>query len=134
MKEKWVDLLLRSIEEPLPEPEARILESALAESGALREEKQRLEEMRGAVQSLQLPSDEGFVDAVMARIEEEGSEAGSGDIFNALGRIYLRVAAACVLLIGLALFSIYWNEGSLGADPLVDADILTPEEIIALTD
>ena len=120
-KETINELLLRSFDQELSAGEKARLDAALAGSEELRLEKQRLEKVRYLLGSLQAGPPGGFVDGVMARLKASTAEA-------TLLSLLPRAAAACLIILLLALAGIYLAEGSLSTDAIIGVANLAPED------
>ena len=102
MKRQFLDLILKSYDEELSETERKNLERALADSAELRQEKERIEEIRNQITANTKQSfSEGFADRVMNRISEKGPQRESDLFFESLFSVFRPVAIAALLLIGV---------------------------------
>ena len=119
-KETINELLLRSFDQELSAGEKARLDAALAGSEELRLEKQRLEKVRYLLGSLQAEPQRGFANSVMARLKASTAEA---TLLSLLPR-----AAACLIILLLALAGIYLAEGSLSTDAIIGVANLAPED------
>ena len=120
-KETIEELLLRSFEQQLSAEERGRLDAALAGSEELRREQQQLEKVRHWLGSLQATPKNGFVDGVMKELNTSPVEA-------TLLSILPRAAAACLIILLLALAGIYLAEGSLSTDAIIGVANLAPED------
>lgn len=111
MKDELLDLLYRSYDGDLTAEEQSRLREGLASSPDLRAEKERLEQLRGAIKSGATESFEPFfAERVMQRLEvEPKSINGLTGLVDSLAQAFRRVAvvgaAAAVILIALNLSS-----------------------------
>lgn len=107
MKDKDLKLLYRSFDDALPEKERACLEKALNDSDALRQEKERLADIR---ESIGRRKSEGFSpyfsQRVMARIRENQAEP-QGELYETLVSFFRPVmVGTAVLTILLASYNI----------------------------
>lgn len=119
--------LLRSLEENLNTAEQAELLSALAGSENLRREQQQLEKMRSLLGSLQPQLAPDFPERLMGKLRERQQE-------TRIITWVTRVAAACLLIVALALISLYWSEGSLDTDTILGLESLSPNDALTLMD
>ena len=120
-KETINELLLRSFDQELSAGEKARLDAALAGSEELCQEKQQLEKVRYLLGSLQAEPQRGFANSVMARLKASTAEA-------TLLSLLPRAAAACLIILLLALAGIYLAEGSLSTDAIIGVANLAPED------
>lgn len=125
-----VDLLLRSLDAELSQAEAEKLEQALQDSEALRREKTRLLAMRQQLEAWSIPEDQTFTDRVMAKLGKKAEE----DLSAVIIRLFPRVAAACVLILAVALGTIYITEGSLMLDTIIGVNEVVLEDAVLLVE
>lgn len=129
MKEP-LQLLIHSLDNELTPQEAQQLEQALSNSEALRQEKERLLEMRELIGTVKMEPDHTFVNKVMMRIEQAKDPVFSTVIIN----LFPKVAAACVLLFIVTLAGIYMTEGTLSTDAIIGIQDMTMEEALTITE
>lgn len=115
------ELLLRSFDEELSPEERAGLDAALADSEALRLEKQQLEKLRNLLGGLQAEVDRTFAGKVMSKVSISPVEA-------TLLSLLPRAAAACLIILLLTLIGIYLAEGSLSTDAIIGVSNLAPED------
>ena len=125
-----LNLLIRSLDGTLPANEEAQLEKALSTSERLRHEKARLLEIRSDLKNWSAPEDPDFAARVLSQIGKQVEEDLSGVII----RLFPRVAAACVLILGVALGTIYVTEGSLMLDTIIGVNEVVLEEAVMLVD
>ena len=130
MKEELLELLTRSLDEELSAEERMRLETALATHGWLRQEQQKLLQMRALFAQWQPKSNPDFADRVMQVVNQE-KERESGALFV---RLFPRVAVACALFFALGLGAFYLSEGSLSTDALIGLDDWSVEDVYSMTD
>lgn len=126
-EEKGRQLLLRSLEESLSAEEQAELLAALAGSENLRREQQQLGKMRSLLANLQPPTAPDFPDRLMIQLRERQQE-------SRIITWVTRVAAACLLIVALALLNLYWTEGSLDTDTILGLESLSPNDALTLMD
>jgi len=98
MKPEWIDLLIRSFDSDLSRNERAELGAALQNSPELRNEKTRLESIRGIIASSAVRSFKPFfATRVMQRIDAETND--QEDFFESLIRMFRRVALASALAV-----------------------------------
>lgn len=128
--DKMLDLLIRSMDTELAEADALTLERALSDSEALRDEKVRLMAMREKLTEWTAPEDPGFSERVLANLGKQMEE----DLSAVIIRLFPRVAAACVLILGVALGTIYVTEGSLMMDTIIGVNEVLLEDAVLLVE
>lgn len=122
-----LDLLIKSLDNELSPEEQRALNEALAESEALRREREQLLAMRAAMADLRLEPDAGFPERVLEQIRVN-KHAGIAIIAD----LFPRVAAACIVILFAFLLSVYLSDGSLTTDALLGTQELTVDEAYSL--
>lgn len=128
--DKMLALLIRSMDTELNEADARKLEQALRGSVALRDEKARLTGMREELRNWEAVEDPTFADRVIAQLGKQVEE----DLSAVIIRLFPRVAAACVLILGVALGTIYVTEGSLMLDTIIGVNEVLLEDAVLLVE
>ncbi len=128
--DKMLELLIRSMDVELTESDAKRLEQALSDSAALRDEKARLMSIRKELSNWGVPEDPTFADRVLSQLGKQVEEDLSAVIF----RLFPRVAAACVLILGVALGAIYVTEGSLMMDTIIGVNEVLLEDAVLLVE
>ncbi len=129
--EKYINLLIRSLDQQLPEQEQKQLEEALKRFPELAKEKEELLIMRSTIKEKYPERDYLFINSVMDAVAPP--EKVTGPAFSSLlARLFPQVALASVLLILGAVLSIYIMEGQLSTEILLGVKNLTPEEVIAV--
>lgn len=123
---KKLDLLVRSLDQNLQPAEALELQDALEKSINLQQEKTHLLEIRGQLQGWQPPTSSHFAARVMRQIGRQIEE----DFGTIIVRLFPRVAAACVLVLGIALGTIYLTEGSLMMETIIGVNDVMPEDAL----
>jgi anti-sigma factor RsiW len=124
MDEKILSLLIYSLDNELSAEEQQQLDQALASSAELQAEQERLLAIRQALASHTIPADNTFADAVMQQLEEERETGVEARILQ----LFPKVAAACVVLVLIAMLGIYFSEGSLSTEAIVGVQDLAPED------
>lgn len=125
-----LDLLIRSFDSELSADEAARLANALHTSEELQEEKARLLAMRERMKDWKAPADPQFSTSVLAKITQQAEDNFSGVII----RIFPRVAAACFLVLGVALGVIYATEGSLVMETIIGVNEVVLEDAVLLVE
>lgn len=125
-----LDLLIRSMDMELAEADALALEQALSDSEALRDEKVRLIAMRERLAEWTAPEDPNFAERVLTNLGKQVEE----DLSAVIIRLFPRVAAACVLILGVALGTIYVTEGSLMMDTIIGVNEVLLEDAVLLVE
>lgn len=128
--EKMLELLLRSLDETLSPEEMEQLTEALRQSDRLRQEKATLLKMRQQLADWQPAEDTGFSARVMQQIGKQAEE----DLSAVIVRLFPRVAAACVVVLFLALGGIYYTEGNLMVENIIGVNEMLMEDAIMLVD
>ena len=122
-----ISLLIHSLDHDLSPKEQAQLDRALQDSPELREEQARLLKMRRLFENASIPENPAFANAVLERLNEAPSGVGYAKEASII-RLFPRVAAACILLIGLAYAAIYFSESASFSDDLVGIENVSPEE------
>lgn len=125
-----LNLLIRSFDSDLSAQETARLTDALKTSKKLQAEKARLLMTRERLQSWTVPEDPHFSKKVLARITQQVEGNFSGVII----RLFPRVAAACFLILGLALGVIYATEGSLVMETIIGVNEVVLEDAVLLVE
>lgn len=112
-------LLLRSYDMPLNEKEKRQLKNGLAQSEALRKEKENLDNVRTKIAAFEADFSAGFTERLILRIAGE-----SGFAFLA---VFRAVALSGVAAIILVLLTVYFMDGSLNLDCLLGINGYAPD-------
>lgn len=120
-KENINELLLLSFDQELSPEERAGLDAALADSEALRREKQQLEKLRDLLGGLRAEADRTFAGKVMSKL-------GASPVEATLLSLLPRAAAACLIILLLTLIGIYLSEGSLSTDAIIGVSNLAPED------
>lgn len=128
--DKMLDLLIRSLDSELSTDEAAYLTNALEVSEQLQMEKTRLLAMRARLKSWTAPADPGFSDRVLAKLIKLDDDNFSGVIIS----LFPRVAAACFLVLGVALGVIYMTEGSLMMETIIGVNEVALEDAVILVE
>jgi|GEM_PF-1370051 len=128
--EKMLELLLRSLDETLSPGELEQLTEALRQSDRLRQEKATLLKMRQQLAEWQPAEDTGFSARVMQQLGKQAEE----DLSAVIVRLFPRVAAACVVVLFLALGGIYYTEGNLMVENIIGVNEMLMEDAIILVD
>lgn len=130
MKEEWLELLTRSLDEDLSAEERMRLNTALATHDWLREEQKKLLQMRVLLGQWQPEANPSFADGVMQAIGQEQSQEGTA-LFV---RLFPKVAVACALFFMIGLSTIYLSEGSLSTDAIIGLEDWSVEDVYSMTD
>ncbi len=125
MKDKALNLLIKSFDQPLSGTEQNSLDRQLEISAWLREEKRRLEKLRAGIGALKKTPKAGFADQVLMALEEQQKQQ---DIQGVILQLFPQVAAACVAVLIVALLTTFFIEGSLSTEALVGVQDLSPED------
>jgi len=125
-----LNVLIRSLDGALPASEEAQLEEALRTSERLRLEKARLLDLRAELKDWSVPEDPDFAARVLSQIGKQAEEDLSGVII----RLFPRVAAACVMVLAVALGTIYLTDGSLMLDTIIGVNEVVLEEAVMLVD
>ncbi len=113
ISDKTLNLLIRSFDEDLEPAERSLLDKALSESKELREENEKLREMRGLLSSTSYSFGSGFKDKLMEKLQQEkGPVLLRPDFNRALHNGFKKVLLTGVAVIVLLLLSVYLTEGS----------------------
>ena len=112
-------LLLRSYNEPLSEAENFRLEQSLAESEALRKEKDDMDNVRIKIAAFETDFSAGFTERLMQRI--------AGETGTAFQSVFRTIALSGVAAIILVLLSVYFVDGSLNLDSLLGINGYAPD-------
>ncbi len=116
--ENGKQLLLRSYDMPLNENEKQHLQDELTQSEALKEEKERLDNMRTKIASFETDFSDGFTEKLMQRIADKGEFA-----FLSVFRTIALSGAAVIVLV---LLTVYFVDGSLTLDSLLGLNGYAP--------
>lgn len=122
------DLLIYSLDNELTPAQQADLEKALAESEALRQEKEQLLQVRTLVAGLRVRRDLSFPERVMDRLHKKEKRG----FFSDLVALSPRVAAASILFVLAMTIGIYLREGSLSSDVIIGVEELTPEDAFGI--
>ena len=126
------NLLLRSFDEDLKPGEKEKLEIALADSGELREEKRKIEEMRKIISSHQYSFSPGFQEKVMTKVYEEKEPLILRPEFNrSLFTVFKRVALTGVAAIIILFLSIYLTDDSFKFNSLTGGDPYSDDNLVS---
>lgn len=128
--EKMLELLLRSLDETLSPKETEQLTEALQQSEKLRQEKAAFLDLRQQLADWQPAPDAAFSARVMQQIGKQAEE----DLSAVIVRLFPRVAAACVVVLFLALGGIYYTEGNLMMENIIGVNEMLTEDAIMLVD
>lgn len=113
ISDETMNLLIRSFDEDMESADKKLLEKALAESQELREEKEKLLEMRGLLSSASYSFGSGFKNKVMEGVKQENAPVLFRHDFNrALHQNFRKVLLTGVAVMILLLLSVYLTEGS----------------------
>ena len=118
------EILLKSFDEELTPQEQKLLDEALQNSEALRQEKLEFEQMRKMLGSQESSFKSGFADRVMERLEEEpATPSKTVEMFS----IFKRVAIVGIAAIIALLITIYYIDGSLTLDAVLGISGYSPD-------
>lgn len=120
------NLLLRSLDGELTEPENRCLKQALETDVALQAMQADYLQMRSQLAQLEATPAPDFVGQVMMATQ------ASGQMVRQIVRLWPAVAAAAVIAIVLGAGWIYGTSGSLEMDAIFGLDQLAVEDVYAL--
>ncbi len=123
-------LLLRSLDQPLKPQEQQRLEEELSQSAELRARREELLRNRERLGQWRPRPDPAFTTRVMARWERYHTPK---TVQSLLVAWFPRVAAACLLILLLAILGTYLSEGSLNSDVFIGTQDLTVEDAYSLT-
>ncbi len=128
-----LELLLYSFDGKLNQEEQQQLDKALSASPGLRAERDKLLKMRKLIGGLKISEDPSFSDKVLQRLKN--SPAKTQAAFSAtVVSLFPRVAAACIVILLLALSIVYLSEGSYSTDALIGVDSFSLEDAYSLID
>lgn len=122
------ELLAYSLDNILNDEEQRRLEEALASSDALQELRDELFAMRDLLKGQQVETCPGFVQDVMRQLPPVETTIRQIGFQTQLLRLFPRVAAACVLLVGTAYLGISTNDPLWLSDTVVGLQDISPED------
>jgi hypothetical protein len=125
------ELLFISFQRELSQEEKECLNDALSKSETMRIEQKRLEAMHQILSSVEPVESSIFTDRVMhavSDIHQKNKYAFSPQMVRYLSRI----AAACLILIGIFIADIYRTEGTLTPEVLIGLDDLSADEAYSL--
>ena len=122
-KEALLDLLILSLDNELPAAQQEQLERALKEHKWLRQERDKLIEIRDVLGNMRAAPNDRFTDSVMAHID-----AGSSGSESIIIRLFPKVAAACAVFLLALVLNIYSSDGSLSYDSIIGLNDLSPDE------
>lgn len=125
MEEKWHKLLIRSLDHALSPVERKVLDQALAESEALRQERDRLLEMRSSLQEYPYQFEPFFVGKVMHRIEQLENVVKNSWILA-----FRQVALPGIALLLLLCMFTWWKDGSLSWEVFTGASAFQQDELL----
>lgn len=128
--DKLKALLIKSLDFELSADEQAQLETGLSASDELRQEKAQLLAMRQLIGSIEPNPNPTFAQNVIAKIQAKRKAGFSASVIQLLPR----VAAACIVLLLISLFSIYLSEGTLSVDAIVGVQELSIDEAYSLTE
>jgi len=114
---------LRSFDQDLSPGEQKVLEKVINRFPELKQERERLQQMRSRLAARKFAFKPGFKSRVMDRIAEEREPLILNPVFNnSLSSALLRVAMTAVAAIIILLLSIYLSEGTIDVNSLTGAD------------
>ena len=119
---KLLELLIRSMDEPLNHEEQAILDEAIMNLPWLADRKTALEQLRGGLASFQPQRSIDVSDAVMNKLQTKPVAA------PLLVTLFPKVAVACsVLLMAMASYLIF-ADATLDADGIIGVSDISPDE------
>jgi len=128
-----LELLLYSFEGELSQEEQQQLKKALSASPELRAERDKLLKIRKLIGGLKIPEDPSFSDKVLQRLNNSSSKTETA--FSAtVVSLFPRVAAACIVILLLALSIVYLSQGNYSTDALIGVDTFSLEDAYSLID
>lgn len=122
------ELLAYSLDNILDDAQQARLDEALSKSEALQELRDELMAMRNLLKGHQLDARPDFVENIMAQLPQQEAVIREIALGSRVLKLFPRVAAACVLLMGLAYFGLGSNEGLWVSDTLIGMQELSPED------
>lgn len=119
-------LLLESNFRMLTPEEQSQLDSALEASPSLRREAAEIQVIKSMLRDLKAPADETFHRRLLQQLSDRKSVRT--DWMAQVVRFFPRAAAAGLVVLAIAMVSIYLSEGSLDMNSLIGVDGLPPAE------
>jgi anti-sigma factor RsiW len=134
MKDKALALLIHSLDNELNSQEQEQLDAYLAASEALGREKELLLEMRSGLATLKVGPDKGFADQIIRQINASEQKAQNPDLQVFIMNLFPKVAAACVIVLVVAVLATFLMEGNLSMEAFIGLQDLSPEDAYTLLD
>lgn len=134
MNNKALALLIHSLDNELSSKQQEQLEVYLADSEALRHEKELLLEMRSGLADLKVDSEKGFADQIVRQLNTSERKAPTPDLQLIIMNLFPKVAAACVIVLVVAVLATFLMEGSLSMEAFIGLQDLSPEDAYTLLD
>lgn len=122
-------LLLRSLEEELEHEEMLELEEALAQSAALRKQKEELLGMRQILASQEFQFKPFFTAKVLNRLDTEGQKTVD-NWFTQLSFAYQRIGVPALAVLVLLLLFTFFTEQSMSIDVITGTSDLTVDDLM----
>jgi hypothetical protein len=132
MNDKALALLIHSLDNELNSGEQKQLDTYLAASEALRREKELLLEMRSGLADLKVVPEKGFADQIVRQINASEQKAKNPDLQVIIMNLFPKVAAACVIVLVVAVLATFLMEGSLSMEAFLGLQDLSPEDAYSL--
>lgn len=123
---KLYQLLLKSFDEELTTTEHDTLNSGLAHSEALRQEKERLERTEELLTDFSFGYAPKFEQDVMIKLKG-ASEVKENDWLQSLVALFPKVAFSGLAVIAIMLVTIYYSEGMLSWEAVMGIEDLTSD-------
>jgi len=134
MKNKALDLLIRSLDNPLSAAEQKLLDQQLESSEALRRGKAQLLKMRAELAQLKADAQPGFAEQLIRQLNAEEAQSDNPPLQAVIMRLFPKVAAACVIVVVLTVLATFFTEGSLSLEAFIGIQDLSPEDAYTLLD
>ncbi len=134
MKDKALALLIRSFDAELNLEEQQQLDQYLTSSEALRKEKKLLLEMRRGLAELKMVPKKNFADQIVRQINTQNQKLYNPGLQPIIMNLFPKVAAACVIVIVVAVLTTFFIEGNLSLEAFIGVQDLSPEDAYTLLD
>jgi hypothetical protein len=124
MNEQMKELLYKSLDAQLNEHEQHLLDEALDQSAELRQEKERISELRHQIShGAKASFSAGFADRIMAKLYGQREL----DLTAYLIKMFRPVAIAAAILITLSVSYNIWHSENLTLDAILATNDVAPE-------
>lgn len=134
MNDKALALLIHSLDNELSSKEQEQLDAYLDASEVLRREKELLLDMRSGLADLKVGPDKGFADQIVRQINAAEQKAKNPELQAIIMNLFPKVAAACVIVLVVAVLATFLMEGSLSVEAFIGLQDLSPEDAYSLLD